>query len=52
MRRDHSDGVGVDVKIILNGFYKIGWEIVDWVNLVRWKDWCRIIFEITNFRIP
>jgi hypothetical protein len=43
----------VDGRIILKLILKIGWKIVDWIDLARNRDkWQDVVNAVVNIRVP
>jgi hypothetical protein len=49
-KRDHLEYLSKDGRVILKCILKIGWEDVDWINLVQdrdqWKDFLNIVSRV------
>jgi hypothetical protein len=51
--RDHSEDLGIDGRIVLNGSREIGWKGVEWMHLA-WDryQWQGLFNTVMNLRIP
>jgi hypothetical protein len=49
--RDHSEDIGVDGRIILEGI--LGWEGVDWIHVVQDRgQWWSVVNIVMNLQVP
>jgi hypothetical protein len=52
--RDHSEGLGVDDRIILEWILtEAEWEFVNWIYLAQDRDqWSNRVNTVMNLRVP
>jgi hypothetical protein len=51
-QRYHSDDLGVDGRIILNGYLRSGLKSMDWIDLAQDRDtWRALLNAVMNLRV-
>ena len=51
--RDHGGDPGIDGRIILRHLQEVGYEGMDWINLVQDRDsWQAFVNAVMNLQVP